>query len=76
MAVLLSQVLLYNEKMYTFHAKKCVKVVLMSHDEIESNTCDPVLLNVLNLLQERDKMLGSLNFLSLILKSSYKSNNT
>ena len=48
----------------------------MSHDEIESNTCDPVLLNVLNLLQERDKMLGSLNFLSPILKSSYKSNNT
>ena len=48
----------------------------MSHDKIESNTCGPVLLNLLNLLQKRDKMLDSPNFLSLFLKSFYKFNNT
>ena len=46
-------------KYLTIHAKCDFKVVLMSHDKIESNTYDPVLLNLLNSLQKRDKMLGS-----------------
>ena len=43
---------------------------------MESNIRAPVLLNLLNLLQKSDKMLGKPCILSLFLNLFYKSNKT
>ena len=54
-----------------FMPKNDFKMTLMS-----SKICAPVLLNLLNLLQKRDKMLGKPHILSLFLNSFNKFNKT